>query len=455
MTSERDLDIATRVLNAVGAASYEMTALLSLLRLELSDAVPTASISCERRPVLRINPVFVKQHCRTDEHLFLLVMHELHHVLLGHTRLFPRATTAHNVAFDAVINSMLVRRFPAQAYTSFFLDIYAGQQGPLRLLAPPAADPIDDAGLRQLHTLLYQDDCVTSEEVFGLVTERLCEGCRNIDGAVLLGSHDAGQPDSWGTGGPIDAEFVDAIRSIVEKWPPPEDHVRGRSLADLLSRTTTTPFRPAQQVLAAVRHALLAAATRRLPGPSPERTAEPVQAAMPTASDRRAAVSRQAGIHPLLYTRSMEGRRRGRAGRARAYLDVSGSMVAYIPLLYGALSSLRAHIEPRLCLFSTAIQTIPIDDLVRGQVVTTGGTDITCVVRDLLDHHVKKALVITDGYVGQICASDRKSLAFTALRVLLTPDGWRRDLEGVATTFTELPVLEKPGDVHVWTASLR
>ena len=36
-----------------------------------------------------------------DEHLFLLVMHELHHVLLGHTRLFPRASRAHNIAFDA------------------------------------------------------------------------------------------------------------------------------------------------------------------------------------------------------------------------------------------------------------------------------------------------------------------------------------------------------------------
>jgi predicted metal-dependent peptidase len=131
-------DLMTRVLSAIPAGAYEMNALLSLLRIDETDTVPTACVSCERRPVLRINPEFVRRHCRTDEHLFLLVMHELHHVLLGHTRLFRRPTRAHNVAFDALINSMLVLRFPAEAYRSFFLDLYGAEDGPVRLLAPPA-----------------------------------------------------------------------------------------------------------------------------------------------------------------------------------------------------------------------------------------------------------------------------------------------------------------------------
>src|SRR5512133_1253645 len=103
-----------RVLNAVPAGSFAMNALLSLLRVEVSREVPTAAVSCERRPVLRINPDFARARCRTDEHLFMLVMHELYHVLLGHTRLFPRATPAHNLAFDAVINSLLALQHPAR-----------------------------------------------------------------------------------------------------------------------------------------------------------------------------------------------------------------------------------------------------------------------------------------------------------------------------------------------------
>jgi hypothetical protein len=38
-------------------------------------------------PRLLINPQFVEAHAATPERLLMLVMHELHHVLLGHTRL--------------------------------------------------------------------------------------------------------------------------------------------------------------------------------------------------------------------------------------------------------------------------------------------------------------------------------------------------------------------------------
>jgi hypothetical protein len=36
----------------------------------------------------------------TPEKLLMLIMHELHHVLLGHTRLFPRLTQIDNLVFD-------------------------------------------------------------------------------------------------------------------------------------------------------------------------------------------------------------------------------------------------------------------------------------------------------------------------------------------------------------------
>ena len=48
------------MLDAVPAGSYAMNALLSLLRIEVTRKVPTAAVSCERRPVLLINPDFVE-----------------------------------------------------------------------------------------------------------------------------------------------------------------------------------------------------------------------------------------------------------------------------------------------------------------------------------------------------------------------------------------------------------
>ena len=43
-------DLTTRVLNAIPAGAYEMNALLSLLRIEETDTVPTASV--QRMPIV-------------------------------------------------------------------------------------------------------------------------------------------------------------------------------------------------------------------------------------------------------------------------------------------------------------------------------------------------------------------------------------------------------------------
>ena len=71
MTAPSEADtLVRRVLDAVPARSHALGALLQLFRVEASEDVPTACVSCERRPVLRVNPRFVEEHCRTDAHLF-------------------------------------------------------------------------------------------------------------------------------------------------------------------------------------------------------------------------------------------------------------------------------------------------------------------------------------------------------------------------------------------------
>jgi hypothetical protein len=433
-------DIIRRVLDAVPAGSYAINALLSLVRIDVSRKVPTAAVSCERRPVLFINPDFVEAHCRSDEHLFLLVMHELHHVLLGHTRLFPRPTPAHNLAFDAVINALLVARFPQQAYTSFFTNIYGAQESALRLLAPPGDPPIADPELQAIHTALYGSGDVTSQEVFAWLSRH--SGCTRIDVTQLLGSH-GDERDEWGTDSEANPDFIKIVRSIVEKWPPPDDPVHGRSLADLLAATRAQPASPQQRVLAVMRAALCGAASR----PGPKRAVgiarQRVDTPVPDLRDRRAAVIRGLGRPALLNVGEIAVTRRGR-GRADVYLDVSGSVDTMLPALYGALRTLRAWVAPDVHLFSTGIATVSLDRLCAGQVQTTGGTDLACVLAHIAERRPKKALVITDGYVGSASPAliTRASTACRDIRVLLTPQGWRQDLGPIASRIDELPPLE-------------
>ncbi|MCY2958533.1 MAG: hypothetical protein NTY35_00040 [Planctomycetota bacterium] len=177
--------LRARILDALPAGGYQMDRFFQLLDLEVSREVQSAAVLCGDRPKLLLNPDFVARFCTTDEHLFLLVMHELMHVVLGHTRLFRRPTMAHNVAFDAVINAMLCRQFPGADYVGFFQAINDWEDFPGRLLRPAPGWPASPAALpegareaeRTLHARLYGSEAkdVTYHEIFELLAAALRE----------------------------------------------------------------------------------------------------------------------------------------------------------------------------------------------------------------------------------------------------------------------------------------
>jgi hypothetical protein len=157
---------------------------------------------------------------------------------------------------------------------------------------------------------------------------------------------------------------------------------------------------------------------------------------------------RSLGAQPLLYWRPARQPRRGRAGRARVYLDVSGSMGPYVPFLYGALVALRECVERDVYLFSTAVSRMSLRDLEQGRLETTQGTDIDCVIAHALTHRVRKMLIVTDGYVGAPRTARVEAIRRSGLdiRVALTPEGWRQDLEIIAARMDELPALTPQSD---------
>src|SRR5438552_1626674 len=98
-----------RILDCFPAGSYALSALLRLVDVVETTDVETAAVECRSNPRMLVNPEFVERFAPTPEKLLMLVMHELHHVLLGHTRLFPCVTAVDNLVFDAVINALPCR----------------------------------------------------------------------------------------------------------------------------------------------------------------------------------------------------------------------------------------------------------------------------------------------------------------------------------------------------------
>jgi hypothetical protein len=128
----------------------------------------------------------------------------------------------------------------------------------------------------------------------------------------------------------------------------------------------------------------------------------PVESVLPYGRDRKAWLHEAWGDAVPMHRTGLPGHTLTRRGQVHVYLDVSGSMDGVIRPLYAALASLTPWLAPQVQLFSTRVKGIPLSRLLRGQVLTTGGTDIDCVTGHLIQNRVERALIVTDGWVGQV-----------------------------------------------------
>ncbi len=421
--------------------------LLRLLSIELSREVPTAAVTTGSRSRLLINPDFLAERCRTEEHLAMLVMHELYHVLLGHTRIYRRPTLAANWAFDCIINAQLCRLHPGPGFTSFFRSL-AAPDGPWSLIAPPPGWPdaprYAGGALGDVHRRLYDDDGVTTEELFALL-ERTEIRLDPEDIRRLLGSHESDSGSEAPNGDPLrlDPDLLSEVRRIVARWPM----VTRRGGVDdggepELRRDTLRRHPRARRAL----RRLLRKAAFGAGGGPPRRTQVMLDAStvLPQARDRRAQLQRLMGNTPLLWQGQMRQDGRQDSGQVNVYLDVSGSMASWLPLLLDALSSAAALVRWPVFGFSTQVHPITRAELAAGSYRSTGGTDIACVAQHLVDTGAKRALIVTDGEVQEIPARlfERLRRSGPCVQVGLI-DGGRADFcARLGWSVTALPPLD-------------
>jgi hypothetical protein len=437
--------LAERLARSLPAASFELETLIRLVGIVETTETKTASVTCTHRARLLINPEFVAEYCQRDEHLFLLVMHEMWHVLMGHTTLYARPTTAHNIAFDALINAGLARQHQEPEYRGFFEALNPPDQFPALLLRPPVGWPKDPRyrvpgprGTREILERLYPrpDSKLpepTYDEILALVNKAQTT---DMDAAVLVGDHE-GSGTKDGTSDPMNDEFFgEIVREIVGKWPPPPIPLAGRDQGSGLRglwverRPNTQPIRREfVNVLATVLQpdrggaAKMHFDSRRITvGPGP----------LPNPKDRQLPARRRLHSGLVLANQEVVLRTRipERPQRALVYLDVSGSMISMLPHFVDLLTEPARQGRIRVKQFSTEIAPISPEALAAGDLTTTHGTDIACVLEDIVSERCQRVLVITDGYVGKapeplLAALQTRDIACTAL---LNAGGWTEDL---------------------------
>jgi hypothetical protein len=462
--------IAERIAHSLPGSSFELEQLVRLVGVEETDTVPTAAVTTRGRARLLINPDFVAEHCQRDEHLYLLVMHEMWHVLLGHTTLYQRTSELHNVAFDAIINAGLARQHPELAYRGFFEEMNPADAFPSLLLRPPVGWPhapdyhpgVGPDWVPRILGQLYPEPHKripepTYEELVTLLEKHVDEQARALeellDGVTLLGEHcdvDGTHDADAFAGDPMsDPLFGEVVRRIVEKWPPPPQALAGRD-AGGQPRTSWVGGGAAP---ASARRVFQRTLERALePDPRGERrqhrTLERVTVGpgpLPNPADRTLHARRRLVGAGVLANQQVQLTVRGQdvPQRALVHLDVSGSMSVMLPDLVDLLvpAARRRLITVRQ--FSTVVRPMSVEELASGRLTTTAGTDIDCVLEDVAARHERRVVIVTDGYVGQPAPRLLDAIRERGVRVftVLPQDGWRRDVEDWSE------VIELPGVV--------
>lgn len=458
--------LAARLVACMPAATFEMEALCRLAGIKASRNIPTAGVECTFRPRLLINPDFVSRFCVRDEHLFLLVMHELWHVLLAHTRLYPRMTPAQNVAFDAVINAGLMRQFSGPEYQGLFDTLNPVDKFPHLLLRPPVgwpADPqypkaIGPIGTEQILKRLYppantlQGPLPFYDEILDLLREDAKEkGYGNgwVEGEpVLLGDHDGeGKNDQDAMDNPF---FKDVMKQLVGAWPSMTMPSRGRGAGgeqDNVKMSLGASTEAARRVFAQTLRRCLGPRwgrqRRKARTPIPGISGTNV---LPNARDRLAPARRVLGAPDTLWNQPgvVKARVTQTPSKSNVYLDVSGSMSQLLPYLLALVMPYVSSGQAEIFQFSTVVEPLPLSRLQHGYLRTTGGTDINCVLDHILGlgRCVKRALVLTDGYTGAPKAEYIHVMSELNLRihvVLPSESAYQGDLKNIARSITVLP----------------
>jgi len=419
--------LAARLRAAMSATDRPQEALFALeeflpeATLSVREDVDTARIVRAReRYRIEFGRDFLDRELVAPKDLAFVFLHEVYHHVLGHLAALPPQFREPawrpivNLAADMMVNRAVLQRYFAGA-VPLLERLYRPDRFPECLLLPPAAyglsrgvigpdtragrrslrrmdralaEGLDRAGLprpiQQAAGRVYRAawfEEVPFDRLLGLVADLLRQGLVLVMAwPQFLGNHDP------------DAAPCDGL-PWSERSDPTGESSEGARLDDLEERDLDEEIEPAlSPVLAqAIRMALVDD-----PNHPRRRFGAVQQPGVLFAPGRSDWLSLARGLWPAMFHGTTFGVTE-EDQRAHLYVDVSGSVDAWIGRIYGLVLALGDEVGSAVHLFSNEVLDRSLDDLARGRVTTTGGTDFDCVIRHALAHGYRRIVVVTDG----------------------------------------------------------
>jgi hypothetical protein len=434
------------VINAMGANALAMSSFVRVADIQFDTSVPTAAISLDGLPVIHVNPDFVEKYATTPEHRFVLIYHELLHMILGHG--VKIKDMSDNVIADALINSIICCQYPQARYTRFFTNFYDAKKFPDNILRPYSK--FDKFTHRQKYRKLYSFSGMSWQDLRRWYDENTKEAGKPLETPTLLGTH--GKAKTEGSGEVL-LPIADGIRKSIENAIREEVEKEQNRIRQKYYRRSNPDFNKMEKELqecteqgfsnsvflraitrmtesvrkkSAIEKVLLAQSKQSLS--SRVETAIrgmfpkiPLMTPIPNFRDRYAIAAQQAGVYRPFYKNPLLPRD---YGACSIYVDVSESMGNYMRLVYKVAVDCKDYLDDKIFLFSNVIEPITKNELLKGVVKSTGGTDFNIIISHMEKNKIKKAVLFTDGWAG-INKDGLRSIEKHGLSIIcvLTPHG--------------------------------
>lgn len=365
---------------------------------------------------LYISEKFWNENIHTEDDLAVFLLHELFHQLTNDTHFIKRLNPkdedlklkklAANIAMDARINAYITRFSSIKDADKTFKSLYTKemvQENPLHgLLCPGYEDLVPTEMMKSIYSHLYgREDC----DVFGFydlyreVLKYLKDNAIHVD-VFLVGDHGDGKGDqeteceSGAQEIPMEVKeaLIDYLKENGKNFGKKAgnsdalreqfiDSAIGIDQAISLDYFKKLAF---DSIMNNVRLVMQATST--------ERTKDLF---IPNKISRSDIFKMMTGHIPISWDVFAVKPVRSKM-KIPIYLDVSGSMHSYLPILIQLILNIRDDIE-YVWGFSNKVVKHTMEDLRKKRIQTTGGTDFDCIIRHAEENNFNSILVITDG----------------------------------------------------------
>lgn len=388
------------------------------------DSINTLALDKDEN--LHINLPFWQEHIKTDADATFVLIHELmHHVLGDITRLNNLSVEDKmdaqliNIAADIRINAFIctcLNITRPEGYTTLFIEKFYESKGVEGLLRPKSN--LKNTKFYKLYQNVWfssygyrVDEPESIENYDDLYTALKVILNRKIKNVKLIGTHSQtvdGKPTQQSNAA---AEKIGKIlKESIESGMGGRDTLVGRLILEDLAINQSL----STKIFA--RYAI----NKKLNNlksffPQQKKTRQPI----PTSPSKRDLFLVSIGQTPTIWNSRKTIVNQKNTGVA-VYLDVSGSVYSFLPRICALISKIRKELNV-VYGFSNKVIEHTVEQIRKGIIESTGGTDFDCVAEHILDNKITKAIIFTDGYASiskEYANSLRKNLSKAALILL-------------------------------------